>query len=191
MTQPRSKPIELRTRRFELRTLKPADACESWVAWAKDPEVMGPLNQPVRVMSVPELASYIGGFDNVNRCLIGLFDRVGEALIGFFMIELDHGHRLATFNVVIGDKSWWGKGAVNEARAALLDHFFEHRGIEKACGAPLARNFPAIFNYKAQGWRHEGTLRAHRVSLIDGKRADQVQFGLLRSEWRAARAKGK
>lgn len=79
---------------------------------------------------------------------------------------------------------------MNETRAALLDHFFERRGIEKALGAPLARNYPAVFNYKTQGWRHEGTFRGHRVSAIDGTRLDQYQFGLLREDWRKARKAG-
>jgi [ribosomal protein S5]-alanine N-acetyltransferase len=183
-----TKPIQLRTKRFELRTLKAGDACETWIGWARDPDVMQPLNMPTRQMTLHDLANYIASFDNVNRCLVGVFDKASKALVGFFMIELDHGHRLATFNVLIGDKAWWGKGVVNEARAALLDYFFE-QGIEKACGGPLARNFPAIFNYKEQGWRHEGTLRGHRVSMIDGKRTDQYQFGILRSEWRAPRGK--
>ena len=93
--------------------------------------------------------------------------------------------------MVVGEKAWWGKGVVNEARAALLDHFFEQRGIEKACGGPLARNFPALLNYKAQGWRHEGTQRGQRFSVTDGSRLDQYQFGMLRDEWREARAKAK
>jgi len=54
---------------------------------------------------------------------------------------------------------------------------------------PLSRNFPAVFNYKAQGWRHEGTLRGHRRSIVDGTRLDQYQFGLLRDEWRQLRRK--
>ena len=49
---------------------------------------------------------------------------------------------------------------VNEAREALLDEFFNNRGIEKAVGMPFARNFSAVFNYKAQGWHHEGTCAA-------------------------------
>src|SRR5262245_10560698 len=190
MALPGKKPISLRTKRFELRTATPNDACDTWLSWTRDPEVMGPLNAPVRQMSKYELASYIGSYDNVNRHLIVVLGKGSGVPIGFFMVELEAAHRLANFNVVIGDKSWWGKGVVNEARAALLDYFFEQRGIEKACGSPLARNFPAIFNYKAQHWRHEATFRGHRLSVTDGKRLDQFQFGLLRSEWRAARAKG-
>ena len=89
--------------------------------------------------------------------------------IGFFMVDVDPFHRRATFNVVIGEKSWWGKGVVNEARAALLDEFFNNREIEKAAGMPFARNFPAVFNYKAQGWRHEGTLS----QLLSRSRTDR------------------
>ena len=191
MMHSQAKPIALRTRRLELRTLKPDDACENWLGWARDPQVMTPLNLSVREMSLNQLRSYIGSFENANRCLIGVFEKRRKTLLGFFMVDVDRMHRVATFNVLIGERAWWGKGIVNEARAALLDHFFEHCKIEKAVGGPLARNFPAVLNYKAQGWRHEGTLRDHRLSVLDGKRLDQFQFGLLRSEWRKARAKGR
>jgi RimJ/RimL family protein N-acetyltransferase len=190
MMQPsRGRPVKLETDRFRLRSLLASDASERWQGWAKDPDVMGPLNVPVRDMSLQYLANYVAGFDNANRFIIGVFDKASGAHIGFFIIEIDSAHRCATFNVVIGDKAWWGKGAVNECRAALLDHFFAERGIEKACGAPLVRNFPAVFNYKAQGWRHEGTLRGQRLSVVDGSRLDQYQFGLLRAEWKSLRGK--
>jgi [ribosomal protein S5]-alanine N-acetyltransferase len=187
MRRPVGQPIDIETARFRLRTLKSADASARWQGWGKDPEIMGPLNAPVRDMPLDYLANYATSFDNEHRHLIGIFEKASSTHIGFFIIEIDHAHRCATFNVVIGDKAWWGKGVVNETRAALLDHFFERRGIEKALGSPLARNFPAVFNYKVQGWRHEGTLRGHRLSVADGSRLDQYQFGLLREDWRKLR----
>jgi hypothetical protein len=50
MQPPTGKPVLLQTERLELRSLKPSDASERWVGWARDPEVMGPLN-PVRPIS--------------------------------------------------------------------------------------------------------------------------------------------
>lgn len=187
MIQLAGKGVLLQTERFELRSLKPIDASDRWVGWARDPEVMGPLNSAVAQVTRGELGGYIGSADNINRFIIGIFDKVSRIQIGFFMVEVDNAHRIATFNVVVGEKAWWGKGVINESRAALLDHFFNDRGIEKACGQPLARNFPAVLNYKTQGWRHEGTQRGQRLSVADGSRLDQYQFGLLRNEWRAAR----
>jgi RimJ/RimL family protein N-acetyltransferase len=187
MRRPAGQLIDIETARFRLRTLIPADASVRWQSWGKDSAVMGPLNAPVRDMPLDYLAKYAASFDNEHRNLIGIFDKASGTHIGFFIIEIDLAHRCATFNIVVGDKIWWGKGVVNETRAALLDHFFERRGIEKALGAPLARNFPAVFNYKTQGWRLESTLRGHRLSVADGSRLDQYQFGLLREDWRKQR----
>jgi RimJ/RimL family protein N-acetyltransferase len=185
----RGRPVFLKTDRFDLRSVTPSDASDRWLGWAKDPAIMGPLNMPVSAMRREELAAHIASVDNQTRFLIGIFDKADSAQIGFFMIDVDVMHRYAIFNAAIGEKDWWGKGVVNETRAALLDHLFETRGIEKAIGLPLARNFPALFNYKAQGWRHEGTLRGQCLSLTDGSRLDQYQFGLLRKDWRKLRAK--
>jgi RimJ/RimL family protein N-acetyltransferase len=175
--------VLLKTERFALRSLKPIDASERWVKWLKDPDVMGPLNAPLRQSTTQELRDHIATADNSARYLIGIFDQTTQVQVGFFMVEVEPFHRRATFNVVIGEKSWWGKNVVNETRAALLDEFFNGRGIEKAIGMPLARNFPAIFNYKAQGWRHEGTLRCHCLSVTDSSRIDQLQFGISKGEW--------
>ena len=180
-TATKGRPVLLRTKRFELRSLTPNDASERWINWLKDPEVMGPLNAPVRAWSPDQLKAHIGSADNYRRYVVGIFVR--QVQIGFFQIEVDPFNRRALFNVVIGEKSWWGKGVINETREALLDEFFNNRGIEKVAGMPFARNFPAVFNYKAQGWHHEGTFRGHCISTSGGPRLDQYQFGLTKDEW--------
>lgn len=185
MQRPQGRPVELATARFIVRSLTPADASERWSDWSADPQVMAPLNVPARRMSKEELARYIARFDNDTGFLIGVFAKTMLLHIGFFMVEVNRAHATANFNLVIGDKQYWGKGVVNEVRAALLDEFFDKRGVEKAYGQPLARNFPAIFNYKAQGWRLEGVLKGQCKSLTGGERLDQYQFGMLRDEWRA------
>jgi RimJ/RimL family protein N-acetyltransferase len=185
MQRPRGRPVNLTTERFFVRSLTPADASDRWCDWSGDPEVMGPLNVPVRRAARDDIARYIARFDDDNGYLIGAFTKAMSQHIGFFMIEIGKIHATGNFNLVIGDKSYWGKGVVNEIRAALLDEFFERRGVEKAYGTPLARNFPAVFNYKAQGWRLEGVLRGQCKSIVDGSRLDQYHFGMLRDEWRA------
>lgn len=189
--QPAAKPIRLETRRFVLRTLVPADASARWLGWAADAQVMGPLNVAVRQMALAELRRYIAGFDQATHCLIGVFDKKSGLHIGFYLIDIDPQHRLANFNVVIGDRAFWGEKVVNETRAALLDHVFLRRGVDKAVGRPLARNFPAVFNYRAQGWRLEGILKAHRAAFDGSGRIDQFEFALLKDEWRALKAKGQ
>jgi len=183
------RPVEIETKRFRLRSLKPTDASERWLSWGRDPEVMHPTNAPVRQLTRQELAKYIAGHDNYRRYLIGVFDKASGIHIGFYYIDVDRTHDTATFNVIIGEKSFWGKGVIDETRAALIDYFFDKLGMAKVCGGPLSRNFPMIFNYKAQGWIYEGTLRGHVKSVIDGSRLDQVRFRFLPHEWHAVRDK--
>jgi RimJ/RimL family protein N-acetyltransferase len=184
-TPTKGRPVLLQTKRFALRSLKSSDASQRWVSWFRDPEVMDPLNAPIREVAFRDLMAHISTQDNSNLYIIGIFDLASKVQIGYYSIacHISQFHRRANFSVVIGEKSWWGKGVINETRAALLDEFFNNRGIEKAMGNPLARNFPAIFNYKAQGWRHEGTLRAHSISIKDGSPLDQYMFGLTKDEW--------
>jgi [ribosomal protein S5]-alanine N-acetyltransferase len=183
----RKRPVFLKTERFLLRNLAPTDASERYLAWAADSEVMGPLNVKPTRMTREQLAAYISSFDGMTRFLIGIFTLPENLHIGFYMVEVDPFHDVANFNVVIGDKTYWGQKVVSETRPALIDHFFDDRGVQKVSGQPLARNIPAIFNYKAEGWRLEGILKAHRKSVTDGKRVDQMQFGMTKEEWRARR----
>jgi RimJ/RimL family protein N-acetyltransferase len=184
----RKRPVFLKTERFLLRNLAPADASERYLGWAADSQVMGPLNVKPTRMTREQLAAYIASFDGISRFLIGIFVLDGNLHIGFYMVEIDPFHDVANFNVVIGDKAYWSRKVVSETRPALIAHFFEDRGIEKAFGQPLARNIPAIFNYKAEGWRLEGILKAHRKSVTDGKRLVQMQFAMTKDEWRSRRS---
>jgi RimJ/RimL family protein N-acetyltransferase len=189
MQKPPGRPVTLTTDRFLVRSLTPADASDRWCDWSADREVMGPLNVPANRMTKDQLTRYIVRHDNDRAYLIGIFTKAMSQHIGFFMVEMNKLHASANFNLVIGDKRFWGKGVVNEVRAALLDEFFEHRGVEKAYGTPLARNFPAVFNYKAQGWKLEGVMRGQCKSMTDGSRLDQYHFGMMREEWRARKGK--
>lgn len=184
--QPR--PIHLSTERFVLRSLRADDASQDYMNWLADPEIMKPYNGPLVRVSREQLAGYIESHNNVWNFLIGIFERQSGRHIGNYVAIVDRKNRRVETHVYIGDKAFWGSKVVLETRAALLDHFFFERGIEKATGGPAARNFPAIFNYKAQGWRLEGILKGHLKSQFDEGRLDIYQFALLRDEWLAIRA---
>jgi RimJ/RimL family protein N-acetyltransferase len=189
-SKPIGPPIQrIDTERFYLRTLRPTDASERWLRWLADPEVMHPVNTPTRHISLDQLRAHIANHDQMKRLYIGIFDRTNDLHIGFYRIDLDQRHRLATFNLIIGDKDYWGRKVVNETRAALLDYLFRKRNVAKAVGMPPVRNFPSVFNYREQGWRLEGILKSHREGLGGNNRIDQLQFGLTKEEWIELRGK--
>src|SRR4051794_25782012 len=115
---PSSRPVSLSTERFVLRSHVPSDVSERWCGWAGDPDIMGPLNMPVRRSTPEQLARYVAQQDNDRAFLVGIYSKAMGQHIGFYQLDINKLHRSAGFNVVIGDKQYWGKNAVNETRAA-------------------------------------------------------------------------
>lgn len=178
--------VSLQTESCLLRSMGPVDVDQRFVSWLADPEVVETLNLPARARRPAELDGYMRRFDNKASFGLGVYGRETGLIIGFYAVYCDLRNALASTNVIIGDRSYWGRGVVVETRSAILDFLFDAVGMEKVIGNPFARNFPAVFNYKALGFTCEGVLRQHRRSHSGG-RIDQLMFGLLRDEWHARR----
>ena len=179
-------PVGLETERFILRSMAPTDITNRYIAWAADAELMQNVNSPPRDMSREQLARYVGRFNNRSSFHLGVFCKEDGLQIGFYNVHCDLRSRTAQTAVIIGDRNFWGQKVVVETRGRILEFLFDEVGMEKVWGTPFDRNFPSIYNYKAQGFQLEGILRSHRVAA-DGRRVNQYMFGLLREEWLARR----
>lgn len=179
-------PVVVETEHYRLRSLTDADATDVYVGWWNDPEIQASLGFPARNWTRAQAAAHIRKFNNRTSFHLGIFPRDRSEPVGFFTIFLES-PQLARTNVVIGDKAFWGRKVVLEVREKAFDFVFETLGVEKIYGQVDARNFPAIFNYKAQGFTREGVLRKH-TRAMDGTLHDIIMFGMLREEWRARQA---
>jgi len=181
--------IRLETENYVVRSIEHADVNEDYRDWTHDQEIMAGVNSSPTEMTIEDMHKYVDRFDNRNSFHFGIFDKnAGNKMIGFFVIYRDRRHNLAQTNVVIGNKDYWGKAAVLETRSAVLDFLFDVVKVGKIWGNPMVRNIRSVFNYKAQGFVAEGVLRRHRIDP-DGKRVDQVMFGLLPEDWAAQKKK--
>lgn len=183
-------PLGLESENFFLRSMTPTDLTNRYIDWARDAELMENLNTPPREINREQLTRYISRFDNKTKFHLGVFTKESGLHVGFYTIYIDARTRAAQTNVVIGDRDYWGRSVVQETRAAIIDFLFDHMKLERVWGSPFERNFPSIFNYKAQGFTCEGVLRKHGVR-VSGERVDQYVFGLLKEEWYARRGRGQ
>jgi len=190
MKQVKKRNIRLKTDRFLVRTLRESDACEAMIGWLSDRELMKNVNHKPQRMTMLQLRRFISSYDQATRLLLGVFDAEYEKPVGYYLIEINPIQKRATFNVVIGDRDYWGQRIVLETRAALMDYLFQFGAVDKLIGGPLARNFPAVFNYRAQGWKLEGLMKGHVLSANGTDRIDQYQFGMLKDDWQAIKTTG-
>jgi ribosomal-protein-alanine N-acetyltransferase len=78
-------------------------------------------------------------------------------------------------------RAHWNKGYVTEAARAILQYAFDTSGLHKVFATADARNLASIRVMQKLGMQQEARLREHRS--YRGEHADEVQYGILRSEW--------
>lgn len=176
--------IELETENFTLRMLTEADANERYLSWLKDAEVTRTLDVDGDAQTLETIAEYIRSHDGQNSRLFGIFCKDGT-FIGTHSFRVWPDDRRAYVGVMIGDKDYWGKAVPLETRGAILDWAFFELGCVKIEASCDVNNYPALYNFKKQGWKTEGVRRRYQSN--GDKYLDRVYFGLIDEEWRAIR----
>jgi [ribosomal protein S5]-alanine N-acetyltransferase len=168
----------LRTERLVLRPWSVADA-EAVLAYAADPE-FSRYN-----LAVPYPYARSEAEEFVARVSI---PRDGEVDLA---VTCDGGAPFGGVTLSLrpdarGELGWsiaraeWGRGYATEAATAVRDWGFESLRLEKLLARLDPRNVASRRVAEKLGMRLEGTLRG-------GGRADELAFGLWRSEWQSAR----
>ena len=116
----------------------------------------------------------------------GIHVKASGRLIGlttFSSLDPDNGSVL--FHITIGERDAWGHGYGTEAARLMLWLAFERIGLHRVGLSVFAFNERAIRSYEKAGFRVEGRLR--EAIARDGRYWDEIQMGILRDEWLAAR----
>lgn len=180
-------PVRLRTARLLLRPLVETDA-EPLLAMFSDPRVM-------RYWSTPPWAGIAQAQDFVARSHSALLsgqalrlglERLDDArLIGqCTLFDFVQPSRRAEMGYSMAAAAW-GQGYMHEALGALLEHGFGALHLRRVEADIDPRNAASARSLVRLGFRREGLLRERW--LVDGDVSDTALYGLLASEWRAAR----
>jgi ribosomal-protein-alanine N-acetyltransferase len=174
--------FHLETRRFKIRPLAPDDASASYLSWWNDPRIQAGFNLPARGWQLEHARQHIASFDNQTRFHLGIFCKESRDLIGFVALFFHQRNNLALWNILIGEKRFWGRRVAQELAPTLLRVIFEDIGIEKMKAEIHGPNRAAMILNESLGFSREGVLR-NEFPTIDGGRADLTYYGLLRDEW--------
>lgn len=178
--------IVIETERFTLRAVRREWLSRHSLHWSNDNEILEGFGWPAGPYKPRQWRRRFARSDNRKNFNFAIFLRGTDTLIGAHGVYFtDPG--AAMLYVGIGDRDWWGKGAVQEVRTALLDYLFDRAGGHRAYGMVQASNIASIYNYQRLGFRHEGTMRRHRFVPITGEHVDLLVFGMLKEEWQARR----
>ncbi|MFG2405956.1 GNAT family N-acetyltransferase [Streptomyces brevispora] len=170
----------------ELRPHTPA-SLEPLLRWKNDTEIQrlsdGGTHSFTREEVAATLARWMRPSHGTVHLAIGLAGRAEP--IGFLHLALiERAHRRCRLGIVIGEKDLWGRGHGRTAVVRAVDHAFDVLGLDRITAEVFADNPRSVRMLEGAGFVREGVMR--ESVQRDGRRVDELIFGLLRHEWAGA-----
>ena len=175
-----NKRLRIQTDRFEVVTLQRDMVDDRFMEWVKQPPIRSQFPDFAKQGSVEKLRALIENLTASKWNFLIIRERTTGRAIGFLVVTSGPSNSVTTHHA-LGDRRWWGKGVIHEARAALIETLFQ-LGVHKIVGLPRASSRSAVSTYRDQGFVQEGVLR-DRYDNSDGTYEDAIAFGLLREDW--------
>lgn len=173
---------DIGTERLLLQTLEAEEITDTILEWFNEAEVRRFLPLQGGVYDFPALQKLVRGHNNKSGFLFWITPRDDrERQIGFVQLQINQLHSLASVVVCLGASEWWGKGAVSEARGAVLDFAFRKMACEKVVANCQQADAGALWAFEAEGWAHEAILRRH--NRVGTERVDMIHYAMFRDDW--------
>jgi RimJ/RimL family protein N-acetyltransferase len=166
-----------------LRAMGPADAETLW-RWNHDPEVMRWMDNTY-AQTVEQVRNRLTERprNTYGDLLLGIEALTDSTLIGLVTLhDADPETGIATLDIYLGEKAYWGGGYATDAMRTVCRYGFEDMRLHKVTLTVVTENHAARRVYDKVGFVEEGRLR--QVFRRDGKWYDMFTMGLLADELR-------
>jgi RimJ/RimL family protein N-acetyltransferase len=154
---------------------------ESYCRWFADPEV----TRFLKLQSPPTLAEEHEWFARTAASQVdlvwGIFGPEGQHLGSTGIRRIDWRNRRAITGIVIGERSWWGRGIASAAHALRTRYAFDELNLEKLVTTVMEGNTASRRALERVGYRTVGVHRRHEFR--QGRWLDTWVGELLREEW--------
>jgi len=162
-----------------LRAIETTDASERYLSWLNDEEVTKGLASGVFPSTLEDLKKYIHSTTSTrNTIMFAICDKQNDLHIGNIKLDnFDWVNRTCELGLLLGDRSYWGKGIGTQVVELTLRYAFVQLNIRKVLLAVYANNPAAIRLYEKIGFQKEGCLREH--IFYKGEYIDKYFMGIF------------
>ena len=170
-------------KKIYLRGLEEEDIKGNYFQWFNDQQVCEFNSHGLFPSNFKKMKLYIDHvYDSRDIILLGIFDMDNDHHIGNISLQnIDWISRNAEYAIILGDKSYWGKGVAKEASDLLIEHGFIRLNMERIYCGTAEDNVGMQKLAKYMGMKEEGIRR--KAFYKNGKFKDIINYGLLRSEY--------
>lgn len=167
-----------------LRTIEEGDLSERYRDWFNDVEVCR-FNSHHRFPNYGEdmRSYYETAIKTHENLILAICDKATDIHIGNVSLQnINLLDQSAEFAIVIGDRSYWGKGVGKEALSLIVQHGFSQLNLHRIYCGTAEDNMGMQKLAMTLGFKQEGVSR--EALYKDGKFKDTIHYGLLRSEFK-------
>lgn len=158
-----------------------------YFAWVSDIEVMRFIGRDEYLKPIPfeQVRAYVEDVWRSKYCsFFAIHHSPDNRFIGTAKINYlnDLGLRTSTadIGIMIGDKSYWGKGIATDALHSVCDYAFTTLKARKLTAGGLAENEAVLKAFRRIGFSEEGRIR--KKCLVEGAYMDHVLLGCFSDE---------
>lgn len=172
----------LETPRLTLEPFSAPLVSERYVSWLNDPQVVRFSENRHRVHTLASCRAYVDGFVDTPNYLWAILTRQPAGRhVGNINAYVDPANEIADIGLMIGERSFWGRGYGGEAWAAVCDYLLRKARLRKVTGGALAANGGMLEIMKRIGMQPDGVRTAHYI--VEGAPADLVHMAFFRRSW--------
>lgn len=162
-----------------LRSLELRDN-DAFHQWSQDREVTQfSMSSYAYPQSHDDIRTWLSSINSSNKTVsFGICCTETNQLIGYAGItSISHLNRCGEYFILIGDKSYWGKGIATQVTQLVTDYGFKSLGLNRVELTAFSANTAAVKAYEKAGYQHEGVLR--QAGFRHGKFFDKVMMAAL------------
>lgn len=152
------------------RPIVEADVTERYLSWFRDSDVIRFLE--ARNLKRDEVVAFMNAGRNQSRFMDAICLQSSGLHVGNVKIDVNWRHSLGELSIVVGDKSYWGKGVATGAITAMTQRAFSELGIRKLTAGVYAINLGSLKCFERAGWRIDAVSRDQL--LLDGGIYDRI-----------------
>jgi RimJ/RimL family protein N-acetyltransferase len=167
-------------KRIYLRKIKISDVSKKYLDWMRDPNVNQFLESRFDTWSIQKLRNYVRKINRNRDCLFwaiisrDLNEHIGNIKLG----PINWIHKYSDLGIIIGEKSYWGKGLATETIKLVVDYSFNKLRLHKLTAGTYKNNIGSIKAFRKTGFLVEGIRK--KQYFYRGKYVDGILLGLIR-----------
>lgn len=137
-----------------LRELEISDVNQSYCNWMNDPEVTQYLNKHPGKWTIKELKNYVKKIKRSPYVLFwAIISKDKKRHIGNIKLGHINGiHGFSDIGIIIGEKSFWGKGSATEAIRLVVSYAFNQLNLQKLIAGVNKNNLGSIRLFRKAGF---------------------------------------